>query len=255
LRADVASARAKVERARADLADATTRFNREKELLAKEAGTQAAFDDAKARLEAARTTLASAEADTGSVEARQKTLSVALENTEIRAPFSGTILRKLAEVGEVIAPFTLNGIVTMASLDDLEVQADVAEAQFHKVKVGTPAEIILDAFPDKRFRGRGSELRQLVDPPQAAGEVEVKFTDDSTGVLPDMAAKVSFLTKALDAEALKAAPKLIAPADAVVESGGKKIVFTIEDEHARAVPVVVKGPFGDGTVELADGPA
>jgi len=255
LHADIASARAKVDRARADLADATTRFNREKELLAKDAGTQAAFDDAKARQEAARTTLVSAEADVGAVEARQKTLAVALENTKVRAPFSGTILRKLAEVGEVIAPFTLNGIVTLASLDDLEVQADVAEAQFHKVKVGTPAEIILDAFPDKRFRGEVSELRQIVDRSKAAVTVKVKFTDDSTGVLPDMAAKVSFLTKALDDEALKAAPKLIAPADAVVNDGGRKVVFTIDDGHAKAVPVVVKGPFGEGNVELADGPA
>ena len=255
LHADIASARAKVDRARADLADATTRFNREKELLAKDAGTQAAFDDAKARQEAARTTLVSAEADVGAVEARQKTLAVALENTKVRAPFSGTILRKLAEVGEVIAPFTLNGIVTLASLDDLEVQADVAEAQFHKVKVGTPAEIILDAFPDKRFRGKVSELRQIVDRSKAAVTVKVKFTDDSTGVLPDMAAKVSFLTKALDDEALKAAPKLIAPADAVVNDGGRKVVFTIDDGHAKAVPVVVKGPFGEGNVELADGPA
>jgi len=254
LRADIASARAKVERARADMADATTRFNREKELLAKEAGTQMAFDDAKARVESARTTLASAEADVHSVEARQNAVSVAIENTKVRAPFAGTVLRKLAEVGEVIAPFTLNGIITLASLDDLEVQADVAEAQFHKVKIGTPAEIILDAFPDKRFRGQVSEVRQMVDRSKAAVTVKVRFTDPSTGVLPDMAAKVSFLTKALDDAALKAAPKLVAPADAVVERGGRKVVFMIDDGHARALPVTVRGPFGDHTLELAEGP-
>ena len=254
LRADIASARAKVDRARADLADATTRFNREKELLAKGAGTQMAFDDAKARVESARTTLVSAEADVGSVEARQKAVAVAIENTKVRAPFNGTVLRKLAEVGEVIAPFTLNGIITLASLDDLEVQADVAEAQFHKVKVGTPAEIILDAFPDKRFRGLVSEVRPMVDRSKAAVTVKVRFTDPSAGVLPDMAAKVSFLTKVLDDAALKAAPKLVAPADAVVDRGGRKVLFTIDDGHARAVPVSVRGPFGDSGVELADGP-
>jgi multidrug efflux pump subunit AcrA (membrane-fusion protein) len=69
-----------------------------------------------------------------------------------------------------------------------------------------------------------------------------------------MAAKVSFLTKALDDAALKAAPKLIAPADAVVESGGRKVVFTIDDGHAKALSVTVRGPFGDGTVELGEGP-
>ncbi|HWE28558.1 MAG TPA: efflux RND transporter periplasmic adaptor subunit [Polyangia bacterium] len=254
LRADIAAARAKVERARADLADATTRFNREKELLAKQAGTQAAYDDAKARVDSARTTLMSAEADVGSVTARQNAVAVAIENTKVRAPFAGTVLRKLAEVGEVIPPFTLTGVVTLASLDDLEVQADVAEAQIHKVKVGAPAEIILDAYPDRRFRGQVSEVRQIVDRSKAAVTVKVRFIDSSAGVLPDMAAKVSFLTKALDDEALKAAPKLIAPADAVVERGGKKVVFTLDEGHAHAVPVVVRGPFGDNAVELGDGP-
>jgi RND family efflux transporter MFP subunit len=252
LRADIVAAKAKVERARADFADATTRFNREKELLAKEAGTQMAHDDAKARLETARTTLVSAEADVQSVEARHNSVSVAIENTRVRAPFGGTVLRKLAEVGEVIAPFTLSGIVTLASLDDLEVQADVAEAQFHKVKVGTPAEIILDAFPDKRFRGQVSEVRQIVDRSKAAVTVKVRFSDAAAGVLPDMAAKVSFLTKALDAEALKAAPKLVAPADAVVERGGRKVVFTVDDGQARALPVTVKGPFSENSLEIAD---
>lgn len=254
VRADIAASKARVERARADMADATVRFNREKELLAKQAGTQASFDDAKARLDAGRTALASAEADVASVQARQSAVAVALDNTKVRAPFAGTILRKLVEVGEVIPPFTLTGVVTLASLDDLEVQADVAEAQIHKVKVGAPAEIILDAYPDRRFRGQVSEIRQIVDRSKAAVTVKVRFTDPAKGVLPDMAAKVSFLTHALDEAALKAAPKLIAPADAVVERDGKKVLFTIDDGHAHAVPVSVRGPFGENSVELGDGP-
>ncbi|HEX8952780.1 MAG TPA: efflux RND transporter periplasmic adaptor subunit [Polyangia bacterium] len=254
VRADIAASRARVERARADLADATVRFNREKELLAKQAGTQASYDDAKARLDAARTALSSTDADVGSVQARQSAVAVALDNTKVRAPFSGTVLRKLVEVGEVIPPFTLTGVVTLASLDDLEVQADVAEAQIHKVKIGAPAEIILDAFPDRRFRGQVSEVRQIVDRSKAAVTVKVRFSDPSEGVLPDMAAKVSFLTKALDEAALKAAPKLVAPADAVVERGGRKVMFTIDDGHARAVAVTVKGPFGDSAVEIGEGP-
>ncbi|MCU1276724.1 MAG: family efflux transporter subunit [bacterium] len=251
--ADIAAARAKVERARADVSDAQMRWKRENDLMQRGAGTQAALDDAKARLDTAQSTLVSAQADVHAVEARQSAVAVQLENTKVRAPFAGTVLRKLSEVGEVLPPAG-TGIVTLASLDDLEVQADVAEAQFHKVKVGTPAEIILDAFPDKRFRGQVSELRQLVDRSKAAVTVKVKFTDSSAGVLPDMAAKVSFLTKALDDASLKAAPKLIVPADAVVESGGRKVLFTIDDGHAKALPVTVKGAFGDGAVELGDGP-
>ena len=254
VRADIAAGRAKVERARADVSDAQTRYKRENDLMSRGAGTQAALDDAKARLDQSQSTLASAQADVRAVEARQNAVAVQLENTKVRAPFSGTVLRKLSEVGEVVPPMTLTGILTLASLDDLEVQADVAEAQFHKVKVGTPAEIILDAFPDKRFRGQVSELRQLVDRSKASVTVKVRFSDPSTGVLPDMAAKVSFLTKALDDESLKAAPKLIVPADAVVERGGRRVLFTVDEEHARAVPVTVKGRFSDSALELSDGP-
>jgi CheY-like chemotaxis protein len=97
--------------------------------------------------------------------------------------------------------------------------------------------------------------QEIVDRSKAAVTVKVRFTDPTTGVLPDMAAKVSFLAKALDDEALKAAPKLVAPADAVVERGGRKVVFTIDDGHAQEVPVSVKGAFGSSGVELADGPA
>jgi RND family efflux transporter MFP subunit len=254
VRADIAAARAKVERARSDLQLATTQLKRETTLFDKQAGTQAAMDDTKSRYDAAKTMLASAEADVRSVEARQAAVAVALENTKVRAPFSGTVLRKLVEVGEVIPPFTLTGIVTLASLDELEVQADVAEAQFHKVKVGTPAEIILDAYPDKRYRGRVSDVRPMVDRSKASVTVKVRFSDPAPGVLPDMAAKVSFLTKALDDQALKAAPKLIVPADAVVERDGRRVVFTSADDRAHALPVTVKGSFGEGMLELSDGP-
>jgi hypothetical protein len=65
---------------------------------------------------------------------------------------------------------------------------------------------------------------------------------------------VSFLSKALDDSALKAAPKLVAPSDAIVQRGGQTVVFTLDDEHARMVPVTVRGPFGSGMTELATGP-
>jgi multidrug efflux pump subunit AcrA (membrane-fusion protein) len=94
----------------------------------------------------------------------------------------------------------------------------------------------------------------MVDRSKASVTVKVRFTDKSDGVLPDMAAKVSFLTKALDDASLKAAPKLVAPADAVVERDGRRVVFTVDDDRVRAIPVTVKGPFGDSGLELADGP-
>jgi RND family efflux transporter MFP subunit len=256
LKADIAAAEARVERARADLADAEAKLAREEDLLKKGAGTPANRDDASLRTGTAKAQLRAAEAEVRAVEARHAANSVQLENTKVRAPFSGTVVRKLAEVGEVLAPAiagSQQGVVQIASLDALEVWADVSEAQFSKVKTGTPTEIILDAFPDKRFRGQVTDIRPGVDRSKAAVTVKVKFIDDSKGVLPDMAAKVSFLSHALGDAQLKAAPKLVAPADAVVDKGGRKVLYVFEDGHARETPVVVAGPVG-GMLELSQGP-
>ena len=84
--------------------------------------------------------------------------------------------------------------------------------------------------------------------------VKVKFSDDASGVLPDMAAKVSFLSHALGEAQLKAAPKLVAPADAIVQRGAQSIVWVVDEDHLRASPVVTGGPVG-GYVELKSGPA
>jgi RND family efflux transporter MFP subunit len=249
VRADIAAGRARAERARADVADAQTRFDREDALLKRGAGTQAAFDDAKARLAQARAQLGAVEAEVHATEARREAAQVQLDNTRLRAPFAGTIVRKLAEVGDVVTPSGATGVFTIASLDDLEVQADVSEAQFSKVRPATPTEVLLDAFPDRRFRGTVSEIRPSVDRAKASVTVKVRFSDPTEGVLPDMAAKVSFLSKALDAAALKAAPKLVAPADAVVTRDGKRVLFTVEDGRARSLEVAPGKTYGT-SVEL-----
>lgn len=258
VRADVQAARAKVERARADVADVQAKLAREEALSKSGAGTQSALDDARARANTMRAMLTAAEADVRAVEARLQAAQVALENTKVRSPFDGTVVRKLSEIGEVVGATAATtgavGVVTIASLGNLEVHADVSESQIGKVKAGTPAEILLDAFPDRRFRAEVSEIRQTVDRAKASVTVKVRFLDDTAGVIPDMAAKVSFLQKALDAEALKAAPKVVVPGDAVVARSGRKVVFVVEENRAREVAVTV-GPAAGAVVELVSGPS
>ena len=257
LRADIAAGEARVEHSRADLLDSEAKLAREEDLARRGAGTVASRDDAKLHVDSVKAQLRSTEADLRSVEARRSANSVLLENTKVRAPFTGTVVRKMSEVGEILAPAiagSQQGVVQLASLDDQEVWADVSEAQFSKVKVGTPAEIILDAFADRRFRGQVSDIRPAVDRSKAAVTVKVKFLDGIAGVLPDMAAKVSFLAHALGDAQLKAAPKLVAPADAVVTQGGRKVVYTVDEGHAHEVVVQVGGTVGQ-MVELTSGPA
>jgi len=114
------------------------------------------------------------------------------------------------------------------------------------IKPGSPCEIILDAFPGKRFRGQTYELASRIDRSKATIGVKVKFVDDSAGVLPDMAARVSFLQKELDAGQLKEPPKLVVPADAVADREGAKVVFVIQDGVVHLTPVELGPAFGAG---------
>jgi RND family efflux transporter MFP subunit len=257
LRAEIAAGRARAERARADVAEASARFERADALLKRGAGVQADYDDAKLRVSTTRSQVSAVEAELHATEARQQVVQVQLENTRVRAPFAGTVIRKLAEIGEVVSPSSATGgIVLIESLDKLEVQTDVSESQFAKVKVGTPAEILLDAFPDRRFSGKVGEIRQTVDRAKAAVTVKVRFDDDEDvgGVLPDMAAKVNFRSHALDKQERKAAPKLVAPVDAIARRDGQPVLFTVEDSHARMQTVALGATYGD-QVELTSGPS
>ena len=125
---------------------------------------------------------------------------MALDYTLIRAPFDGVILTKNADVGEVVAPFgsSINAkaaVVTMADLDSLIVEADVSEINLEKVKKGQPCEIQLDSLPGMRFAGQVHMIVPTADRSKATVLTKVKFLEKDERVLPEMSAKVAFLTR------------------------------------------------------------
>jgi multidrug efflux pump subunit AcrA (membrane-fusion protein) len=146
------------------------------------------------------------------------------------------------------------GGVNLADFATLVVEADVSEARLHLVKAGGPAEIVLDAFPQRRLRGKALAVLPRVNRAKATVTVRVGFTDEPQGVLPEMAARVSFLSAALDAESIKQPPKTIVPGSAVTERAGAKVVFMAEDGRARMRSIEVGPAFGNG-FELVRGPA
>ena len=244
--AQVDQGAAQVQSAQAELADARTALERAKDLAAKKFIAGASLDAAQARFDKARAAVAVAQANRRGSE-------VAVEQTLIRAPFDGVVLTKAANVGDVITPFSSatdskGAVVTMADMNTLEVEADVSEANLAKIQVGQPVEIALDAFPDLRFRGEVGRIVPTVDRAKASVMTKVVFVDKDPRVLPEMSAKVAFLSAAVDAA--KRTPRTVVHQDAIVERDGRKLVFLVADGVAKEVAVTPGEKIGD-MVEVA----
>jgi HlyD family secretion protein len=238
--ANVKVARATLEQAQAEDRDAEASLKRTQDLVAKRFVSQSALDQAVARADRAVAGVASGRAGLAAAEANAKNAQVAVDYTLIRAPFDGIILSKSANVGDMVTPFSSaadskGAVVTMADMGTLEVEADVSESSLSKIKVGQPAEIALDALPDSRFRGSVSRIVPTVDRAKATVMTKVRFDAIDPRVLPEMSAKVSFLSQPVTAEQQK--PLVAVSPDALAQRDGKTVVYVIRENKAVEVPV------------------
>ena len=228
------SARAALSQAEAEASDAETAFARVRTLYANGSVSKADFDIAEARDKRARASVKAASSNIKAAEAAVRATVVQLENTVIRAPFDGTVLTKNADVGEVVAPFgaaanARGAVVTMADMRSLEVEADVSESNIEKVSIGQPCEIILDAYPNTRYRGEVSKIVPTADRAKATVMTKIRFRNLDKRVLPEMSAKVSYLPMEGGGDLLTQKPKLVVNASAVVRDGGAVTVFVVND--------------------------
>ena len=216
-------------------------------------------DQAAARAGAAKARVAAAAAALGVAEAT-------LENTYIRAPFTGTVLRKEAEIGEVVAPsvgggLTRGAVVTMADMASLEVEVDVNEAYIGRVSHGQPARITLDAYPDTSFKGEVRQVVPTADRQRATVQVKVSILDRDQRILPEMGARVDFLVPQPSEEpgarptagaSTPAAPRFRLPADAVRDAGGRSVVWLVREGKLQSREVEA-GPVSGGFREIIRG--
>jgi len=209
-----------------------------------------------ADLESAETKVEVSLAQANAARAQAKLAEATLENTRVRAPFSGTVLRKDAEVGEIVAPSSAGGgltrtaIVTMADLSTLEVEVDVNEAYIAQVVNGQPARITLDAYPDTSFAGRVRQVVPTADRQKATVLVKVSILDRDPRILPEMGAKVVF--EAHDAQIAAAPRRVFVPEAAIVQSGGRAFVWIMQDGAVRQQAVDV-GPARGDRIEVRQG--
>ncbi|MEK9138633.1 MAG: efflux RND transporter periplasmic adaptor subunit, partial [Bacteroidota bacterium] len=217
------------------LDDAERTLERQQKLYSSGLTSKAELDAAEARYRRVQASIKAAEATVTSAE-------VTLENTRIRAPFDGTVLTKNADIGEVVAPFgaasnSRGAVVTMADMSSLEVETDVSESNITRVKIEQPCEIVLDAYPEVRYQGYVNKIVPTADRAKATVLTKVRFKEKDERVLPEMSAKVTFLSKELDKATATASPKLTVPISAVVNRDGADVVLLVRDGVLTEMPV------------------
>jgi RND family efflux transporter MFP subunit len=252
---------AALEAARANEGEAAAQAAQARSDLARAEALHARGAISTVELEDARTKSASLAAAARAAAASTKLAAANVENLNVRAPFDGTVLRKDAEVGEIVAPSSAGGaltrtaIVTMADLATLEVEVDVNEAYIARVTGGQAARITLDAYPDTSFAGRVRQVVPTADRQKATVLVKVSILDKDPRILPEMGARVDFVPAGHPEAQVSAPRRVYAPLAAVVRDarGGVARVWTVgADDRVKAVTVTTGAVQGD-RVEVKDG--
>jgi RND family efflux transporter MFP subunit len=244
-----------LEQTKAELQDATLSFNRNKELIARGVIAQSVYDDALARYQKTSAAVTAAEAAVKASSAALKAANVALEYTLIRAPFDAVVLTKDADVGDIVTPLgaaanAKASVITIADMSSLEVEADVSESNLSKIRVGQPCEIQLDALPEQRFRGGIHMIVPTADRSKATVMVKVRFLDKDGRILPEMSAKVAFLSRPATGEEKR--PRTALNQAALVNRKERKVVFLVKGDKVVETPLSLGIPIGD-MIEVLEG--
>jgi RND family efflux transporter MFP subunit len=185
-------------------------------------------------------------------DAQAEQAQVNFDYTVVRAPFTGVITQKAAQVGEIISPlsagggFTRTGVGTIVDMDSLEIDVDVNEAYIGRVKASMPAEAVLDAYPDWKISAHVIAIVPAADRGKATVKVRVALDQKDPRIVPDMGVRVSFLEQGAKPEAAQAPPRgVLVPANAIAQRNGHAAVFVLSDErvHERTVQPAAQ-PFG-----------
>jgi RND family efflux transporter MFP subunit len=207
---------------------------------------------------APRSTLDAAVASERATRARADYVKALIDYTVIRAPFAGVITAKRAFVGEAVSPFGSSpsgggsggAIVTLVEFSSLYVGADVNEANLSRLGPKQPAEITLDAVPDKTYHGYLRQIVPAADRQKATVRVKVAFLDADEKILPDLSARVAFTSEATRGDSNRS--RVLVPKPALVERDGSSGVYLLVEGRAKFEPVETGGEV-QGQMEIKKG--
>ena len=253
--ANVNAAKSALEQAMAEFDDAALNFNRMLKLSEKGSVARSENDIAEARWKRAKATVSAQKSSIKASEAALKEAEVLLEYATIRAPFDAVVLTKNADIGDIITPLgaatnAKAAVVDIADMESLQVEVDVSESNIGIVKNGQPCEIQLDALQDSRFRGAVHMIVPTADRAKASVMVKVAFKEKDPRILPEMSAKVAFLSREVPPEEQKAFKAI--PAGAIIGKEGNQFVFSAKNGRAHKT-VIRTGRRSGEMVEVLSG--
>jgi RND family efflux transporter MFP subunit len=194
-------------------------------------------------------------------EAALKQAEATRADADIYAPFSGRVLRKEAEIGEMVAPVNAAGsttrgaIVTLADFATLEMEVDVIERDVGQIETGAVCRIVLDSRRDKPYAGVVRQIVPTADRTKSTVQVKVTFKALDDRVLPEMSGRVEFLKAGADDAVALGKDRVFAPKAALTTWSGKRGAFEAKDGRAafREVASPAAPAEKDGLVEISSG--
>jgi len=246
--AQLRSAETSLKETRALLNEANAIFKRTKNLVDKQLASEAEMDRARAGAESLAARLERKQADVRVAEMQLDVYRQQKDDTIIRAPFTGIVVAKNAQPGEMISPvsagggFTRTGIGTIVDMSSLEIEIDVNEAYINRVKPGQKILATLDAYPDWSIPCHVIAIIPTADRQRATVEVRVGFDELDSRILPDMGVKVAFQEPGAASTSGRAG--IVIPQSAVSESGGKQYVLLVVDNMVERRAIATAGERG-----------
>jgi RND family efflux transporter MFP subunit len=195
------------------------------------------LDDEEKNLVIAQLELDRAKSELEVGKKKVRLATIRFNESTIRAPISGTVIDKIADLGEMLFPMkTMEGksgsaVVTLANLKIMNVEIDINEDDLEKIRLGKPALINPDSFPGRTYKGEVIEISPMADRQKNVVPIKVRVHNPDKFLKPDMSAKVTFQEKAADQASLKAVIQV--PRTAVADKNGRNIVFVFEGDQPR----------------------
>jgi HlyD family secretion protein len=248
--AQLRSAQALLVQYQAQLGQNQRDLKRAQDLVGRKLVSEQAVEQARTQVETQSAQVSTQQKQIELAQASVQAAQVQLGYCTVRAPFSGVVIAKSAQVGEIVSPlsagggFTRTGVGTIVDMDSLEIEVDVTEAYINRVQPNQPAQTVLDAYPDWKIPSHVIAVIPTADRGKATVKVRIGIEAKDSRVLPDMGARVSFMEDKKQAAA--APPKgVLVPSNAIVQRDGKNLVFAIDGDRARAKSVTPGATFGD----------